>query len=467
MLAGFRFILKISVSRESSLHNKGSWVFQMLSGNRLICCAAAVVLGMFAIPEAALSQDASMPVQQLDLPRFYFDALNFATRQPDTSRLDVYLELPYELLTFTKDGDVFRANVEVTIDISDSMENLVNEQLWTEKVETKNYDESISGHIGKVFQKSFFLSPGVYKSAVQVRDVETKKSRHISRTVIVRKFGPGELKISDLLLVNRLEKGPERTVVVPNISGNIGIKRDSFNIFFEAYRNGVSDSAKFLLTVHSVKGEIVERDSLLRSLGNGGNACFMKVECSKLAAGGYIAEVQGWSVDTSPRPVTRPGTTIASHAFTIRWKGLPPTVTDLDLAIDELQYITDKDSIQAMKSETVEKKRQMFMDFWKKRDPTPGTESNELMEEYYQRVDYANKTFSHFADGWKTDRGMVYIVFGAPSNVERHPFDMDSKPYEVWTYYELNRQFVFVDATGFGDYRLQNPIWDTWRTGYR
>ena len=51
-----------------------------------------------------------------------------------------------------------------------------------------------------------------------------------------------------------------------------------------------------------------------------------------------------------------------------------------------------------------------------------------------------------------------------PNNIERHPFDIDAKPYEIWTYYEQNREFVFVDATGFGDYRLQNPMWDLWRT---
>jgi hypothetical protein len=83
------------------------------------------------------------------------------------------------------------------------------------------------------------------------------------------------------------------------------------------------------------------------------------------------------------------------------------------------------------------------------------------MEQYYARVEYANKHFSHFMEGWRTDMGMVYIMFGPPSNVERHPFDIDSKPYEVWAYYDLNYQFVFVDSTGFGDYRLITPIWET------
>jgi len=61
---------------------------------------------------------------------------------------------------------------------------------------------------------------------------------------------------------------------------------------------------------------------------------------------------------------------------------------------------------------------------------------------------------------------MVFITFGPPSSVERHPLDMDSKPYEIWQYYELNRSFVFLDQTGFGDYHLVNPDYSSW-PGYR
>jgi hypothetical protein len=47
--------------------------------------------------------------------------------------------------------------------------------------------------------------------------------------------------------------------------------------------------------------------------------------------------------------------------------------------------------------------------------------------------------------------------------VDRHPFEVDSKPYEIWAYYELNYSIVFVDETGFGDYRLQTPIWEIYQ----
>ena len=84
------------------------------------------------------------------------------------------------------------------------------------------------------------------------------------------------------------------------------------------------------------------------------------------------------------------------------------------------------------------------------------------MEEYYSRVEYANKSYAGYMEGWRTDRGMVLIRFGPPQNIERHPFDSDNKPFEIWYYYSQNREFIFVDETGFGDYRLQYPTTDLW-----
>jgi GWxTD domain-containing protein len=136
---------------------------------------------------------------------------------------------------------------------------------------------------------------------------------------------------------------------------------------------------------------------------------------------------------------------------------------DLDLAIDQVRYIAREDEYAYLREATApDEKQKRFLEFWSKRDPNPNTPFNERMEDYYRRADYANKHFSHYIEGWRTDMGMVYMIFGPPNNVERHPFDLDSKPYEVWTYYELNYYFVFEDRTGFGDYRLTTPLGEVW-----
>ena len=115
-------------------------------------------------------------------------------------------------------------------------------------------------------------------------------------------------------------------------------------------------------------------------------------------------------------------------------------------------------------------KAKRFVAFWKNLDPNPADEYNPVFNEYFSRVAYANDNFSTYSlEGWRSDRGMVLIILGAPDNIDRHPFEYYSKPYEVWQYYNLNRQFMFIDYTGFGDYRLSpdTPLYgDLYRFRY-
>ena len=80
---------------------------------------------------------------------------------------------------------------------------------------------------------------------------------------------------------------------------------------------------------------------------------------------------------------------------------------------------------------------------------------NELMVEYYNRINHANREFSNFNEGgWLSDRGRILVKFGQPDDIERHPFEIDTYPYEIWRFYSLRKIFIFADRTGFGDFRL-------------
>ena len=84
-----------------------------------------------------------------------------------------------------------------------------------------------------------------------------------------------------------------------------------------------------------------------------------------------------------------------------------------------------------------------------------------MKDEYFRRINYANRNYTAFGQpGWITDRGRILIKFGFPDDVERHPFEMGSQPYEIWRYYALRKTFVFIDPTGFGDYRLHMDSMD-------
>ena len=132
---------------------------------------------------------------------------------------------------------------------------------------------------------------------------------------------------------------------------------------------------------------------------------------------------------------------------------------ELDLMYEQSKYIaTEQEKSEWGKIVTVEGKRTFINNFWKIRDNNPSTPLNEVKREYFRRVDYANQQYGNFArkEGWRSDFGRVYIMYGDPYEIDRHPNELDVKPYEIWFYSDIEGGviFVFADESGFGEYRL-------------
>ncbi len=116
-------------------------------------------------------------------------------------------------------------------------------------------------------------------------------------------------------------------------------------------------------------------------------------------------------------------------------------------------------------------KRDYLFKFWQRRDNNPNTQVNEFKKEFFERINTANaryKTMSN--EGYKTDRGRVFLKLGEPDEIDRHPNETDTKPYEVWYYNQVEGGvvYIFADLTGFNYYELlhstkrgelQDPNW--------
>lgn len=133
----------------------------------------------------------------------------------------------------------------------------------------------------------------------------------------------------------------------------------------------------------------------------------------------------------------------------------------LDTVYLPLVYLITADEQGLYDGLTAEGKRNFLRRFWARRDPTPGTARNEAQEDFYGRIAEANRRFreggSADIPGWRTDRGRIFIRYGAPDEVLSRPQAETSAPYEVWKYTrERVRKYVFLDQTRFGNYAL---IW--------
>jgi len=93
-------------------------------------------------------------------------------------------------------------------------------------------------------------------------------------------------------------------------------------------------------------------------------------------------------------------------------------------------------------------------EFWKRRDPEPGTERNEYKVEYEDRVGKAGSLFrGEGRPGWLTDRGRIFILFGPPSERLTYPMDASGYCREVWSYGAF--PVIFIDDNCSGNFVMK------------
>ncbi len=124
------------------------------------------------------------------------------------------------------------------------------------------------------------------------------------------------------------------------------------------------------------------------------------------------------------------------------------------LRVSQLEYIATPSEIDNLKKSDKETRDSLWTLFWKQYDPTPNTPNNEKETEYFQRIAYADEHFSFGDRGWRSDRGRIYVKYGAPDEVQSKPYELSTRPYDIWYYYKMNLRFVFYDRHGFGEYIL-------------
>lgn len=411
-----------------------------------------LILSFFlAIP--ALAQGGINTKQNSRMVRtnYYLDFLNFKSDQPGMTRVDVFVQVPYSEVQFIKSANGFSAAYAITISFFDEKkEKLIIEKSWNEKLEVQEFEQTLSNTNFNVSLRSFNLSPGKYLIRSSLEDKDSREEFIVENPFIVTDLS-NSLSMSDIMIISRLDSVDGNTKILPNVTKNVNAQRDGLPLFFEIYsRRQHKISLEYNILDQNKK--VLFAASETRTVDSGKTLMFYEFNDIKLNLGKYIISINlknagGELISTNLKP------------FISRWVGVPENISDMNKAVAQLVYIASASEMNHIEdASNEEEKIKRYLEYWKKKDPSPNTEENEIFNEYYRRIAYANEKFSHYTEGWKTDRGLVFITLGPPSNVDRHPFEYDTKPYEVWDYYDLNRSFVFVDETGFGDYRLITPL---------
>ena len=146
--------------------------------------------------------------------------------------------------------------------------------------------------------------------------------------------------------------------------------------------------------------------------------------------------------------------------------GCDKTITEKDfvrwLERDAFYIITKNEKEAFLLLKTCEDRWQFVVNFWQQRDTNPNTEVNEFRDEYYQRMAYANEHFASGIQGWKTDRGKIYILYGEPNKIEKGRREFEGNEnvrFERWYYKNTDtinsmKHFTFINLTESQEFRL-------------
>ncbi|MGC1484487.1 MAG: GWxTD domain-containing protein [Candidatus Acidiferrum sp.] len=139
---------------------------------------------------------------------------------------------------------------------------------------------------------------------------------------------------------------------------------------------------------------------------------------------------------------------------------------------DVVYIISPPERNAFLQLDTNEEREQFIEQFWLRRSSNPDLPENDFKEEHYRRIAYANEHYASGIPGWKTDRGRMYIMWGAPDEIDSHPMggtydrpmeegggSTTTYPWETWRWRYLdgigeNIVLEFVDTTGSGEYHM-------------
>lgn len=400
---------------------------------------------------------------QLTQPRAEFEAMAVNLRNnddPESGQLDLYVQVPFSKLTFQGSPNGFYANYSIRAEVSLLDErgrplSVIQAPVWEQSLTVPLHAETQSVTRFDLTTHTIRLDPGGYLIAVQLSDLLSRKNLFLEIAAEVRRLD-GPLGLSDLVLLDDYDA--DRQSLIPRLSGDIAPNATALLFYYEVYSE--ADQTVVLAEelgsgprgAPGLEPMITSSDTVRVTAGRHHRVSVLPV--ADLEAGQYRLTVNlldgaGREHSTVTRPVAA------------RWSGLDTSLRNLDEAIAQLAYVAPGRELAAIRQAPTEAERmRLFQEFWRKRDPTPGTTRNERMEEHYYRINYANRHFGRNAPGWLTDRGQVFVLHGPPEDVQRQVYSYNNRPWEMWYFYSIGRQYVFVDRTGFGDYELVVPMWD-------
>lgn len=425
------------------------------------------LLAFALVAAGAVCSAAAGPREPL---RIYADYARFRGDN-STVYVEVYYAIPQTGLTFLPDSGGYRAVADVTV-IAATPDSMVRGDRWLVPHVAKD-TAAITGGMSLVGQTSLGLPPGQYSLTLIVRDRNAPgRIDSVRMKLPVAAIRTDVPALSDVELATVVRKGQKGSMfykntleVLPNVQGLYAEDQTCY-VYTEAYnllREGAGPTFDVRTAVYDAVGtEVVSRDKPRKRTAES-TVLVEGIPMDRLRTGTYTVAVS--LLDTARHPIVTASRKffvynrtlgVDSSLHNLAGRVLSNEFASMDSAAIAREFAWLRyDAAPAEREQygqltTLDARRRFMAEYWSRRPPG-------LRDEYLRRVSYVNQAYSAFRrEGYSTDRGRVHIVYGVPDEIERHPSEAESRPYEIWHYHSIQGGvlFVFVQRSSGGDYEL-------------
>lgn len=374
----------------------------------------------------------------------------FASPAPDTTVMLVSVSIPTRSLTFTREGDVYRAeySVQLRLDRAGGDEQRVDA---TEVVRVGSFRETTRTDESVIFQRYLRLAPGAYTVGFSVRDMGSTRNSSDTVGVTVPRLGAGS--VSSPVAVYRVQ-ARQRMDSLPNAlpspRSTAVFGRDStVVVYLEAY--GDAAAVPIRIGVRNESGSLLWADT--SNLARNGELLSGVVAIPVVRLGIGVGKVSFTRLDTRDSSAT--------PIFVSFGDDLP--VAPFEDMLTYLRFYVSASRLAALRNAPPERRAQMWIDFLRATDPDPGTPEHEGLRDYFLRIQIANDRFrSEGVAGWLSDRGRVYVALGDPDEIAEQIMSVRDRrlgtvarvPVQIWDYRAHRVQLIFTDETQAGRWEL-------------
>ncbi len=356
-----------------------------------------------------------------------------------------------DYLQFTKKDDIFFAQYEIIASVRKENDKPIISDVWQENVKVVDFDETNSKEL---FQKSIHSIPFTKETIDQI------KEKKIFLIIELRDLLSSRIYKAKRKLSIPSEKDFSNIMFLESKQSDSGIISSDKILHFNKpyyingyFLNGTNWQSKDRFSARLFKQESGENVLIKQAFVDGNTVSKNIISFSYnlpyelLEEGDYILRITFDNKDN---------VNSLEEKFKVIWFEKPTYLYKTDLAIRPMKYLLSPEQMEYVKELDLDQLDEWFSEFWKEKDPSEGTTYNELMNEFFSRVSYTVRKFStRFKEGWQTDQGMVYILYGEPGKIENKKYRSDM-PYIVWTYGNNSDKtiFTFVDDDLNGEFTL-------------